>query len=109
MFVRALPEGTQSNLATIARTPLATRFYLAGGTAVGLHLGHRLSYDLGFFSLQPFPPDLPRRALAPLGELSVSSRAWSTLRTPRVTSHRRCWKPAIGPQSRASSRMKCGG
>jgi hypothetical protein len=78
MFVRALPEGTQSNLATIARTPLATRFYLAGGTAVALHLGHRLSYDLDFFSLQPFPPDLPRRALAPLGELSVTQESEGT-------------------------------
>jgi predicted nucleotidyltransferase component of viral defense system len=28
-------------------------FYLAGGTAVAVHLGHRVSRDLDFFSLRP--------------------------------------------------------
>jgi hypothetical protein len=28
-------------------------FYLAGGTAVAIHLGHRLSLDLDFFSVRP--------------------------------------------------------
>jgi hypothetical protein len=28
-------------------------FYLAGGTAVAVHLGHRLSLDLDFFSVRP--------------------------------------------------------
>jgi hypothetical protein len=28
-------------------------FYLAGGTAIALHLGHRISRDLDFFSLSP--------------------------------------------------------
>ena len=28
-------------------------FYLAGGTAVAVHLGHRLSVDLDFFSVRP--------------------------------------------------------
>jgi hypothetical protein len=28
-------------------------FYLAGGTAIALHLGHRQSVDLDFFSLAP--------------------------------------------------------
>jgi hypothetical protein len=28
-------------------------FYLAGGSAIALHLGHRVSLDLDFFSLQP--------------------------------------------------------
>lgn len=38
--------------------PVATRhrFYLAGGTAVALHLGHRRSVDLDWFT-QDFPPD----------------------------------------------------
>ena len=32
------------------------RFFLAGGTAIALYFGHRLSIDLDFFSLQEFIP-----------------------------------------------------
>jgi predicted nucleotidyltransferase component of viral defense system len=34
----------------IGQQPFANRFYLAGGTALALRLGHRLSVDLDFFS-----------------------------------------------------------
>lgn len=33
-----------------ARLPFITNFYLAGGTGLALHLGHRFSIDLDFFS-----------------------------------------------------------
>lgn len=72
MFERVLSAAIQKNLARIAGTSLAERFYLGGGTAVALHLGHRRSYDLDFFAQEwDFPLDLPRRELAPLGELDV--------------------------------------
>lgn len=73
MFVNVLSPTARQNLATIANTALARRFYLAGGTAVALHLGHRLSYDLDFFTPeQSFPADLPRRELGHRGELAVT-------------------------------------
>lgn len=34
----------------VARLPFITSFYLAGGTGLALHLGHRFSIDLDFFS-----------------------------------------------------------
>ena len=34
----------------IGQQPVAQRFYLAGGTALALQLGHRVSVDLDFFS-----------------------------------------------------------
>jgi hypothetical protein len=37
-------------LRVIGRQPFAARFYLAGGTALALRLGHRRSVDLDFFS-----------------------------------------------------------
>jgi len=37
-------------LAWIGRQAFATRFYLAGGTALALRMGHRRSVDLDFFS-----------------------------------------------------------
>jgi hypothetical protein len=36
-----------------ARLPFIGQFYLAGGTGLALHLGHRLSIDLDFFSPAP--------------------------------------------------------
>jgi hypothetical protein len=72
MFVRVLSPTARDNLALVAGTPLAGRFYLAGGTAVALHLDHRRSYDLDFFTPEhDFAVDLPRRELAHLGELVI--------------------------------------
>lgn len=39
-------------LGYIGAQPFSRRFYLAGGTALALRLGHRRSIDLDFFSLQ---------------------------------------------------------
>jgi hypothetical protein len=71
MYVEAISEEVQAGLELVSRTPLAVEFYLAGGTAVALHLGHRHSYDLDFFSSKPFEKDEPRRFLAHLGQLAV--------------------------------------
>lgn len=78
MYVETLSAAVQNNLDTIARTPLAARFYLAGGTGAALHLGHRLSYDLDFFSEKEFDPTLPRRTLAPLGDLYIDQESEGT-------------------------------
>ncbi len=60
-------------LVGFGQNPLASEFYLAGGTALALQLGHRVSVDLDFFpatqdisstaeplraALQPFAPVL---------------------------------------------------
>jgi len=54
----------------IGRQPFAARFYLAGGTALALRLGHRRSADLDFFSVTDEVHQKARReildALAPL-------------------------------------------
>jgi predicted nucleotidyltransferase component of viral defense system len=43
------PEAQQA-LIVLAQQPFMQRFYLAGGTALALQIGHRVSYDLDFFS-----------------------------------------------------------
>ncbi|MBW6485792.1 MAG: nucleotidyl transferase AbiEii/AbiGii toxin family protein [Syntrophobacterales bacterium] len=52
MFFRCIT----ADMATILKNPvireLPPQTYLAGGTAVALHLGHRLSVDFDFFTLQ---------------------------------------------------------
>jgi hypothetical protein len=45
----ATPE-VQRVLELLAPHAFMQRFYLAGGTALALQLGHRISYDLDFFS-----------------------------------------------------------
>jgi len=54
VFEQTLPEPTRSYLALLAEKGLSKPFYLAGGTAVALYLGHRISVDLDFFSSQHF-------------------------------------------------------
>lgn len=50
MFFRCIT----ADMAAILKSPflkeLPPQTYLAGGTAVALHLGHRLSVDLDFFT-----------------------------------------------------------
>jgi len=54
MFEQVLPGATRSHLALLAEKGLSQPFYLAGGTAVALHLGHRISVDLDFYSPEHF-------------------------------------------------------
>lgn len=46
----SVPLSLQKIFHYIGRQSFSTRFYLAGGTALALQLGHRLSVDLDFFS-----------------------------------------------------------
>jgi len=46
----AVPPLLRDLLAEIGQMPFASRFYLAGGSALALRLGHRISVDLDFFS-----------------------------------------------------------
>ncbi|MBX3056085.1 MAG: nucleotidyl transferase AbiEii/AbiGii toxin family protein [Anaerolineae bacterium] len=47
-----VPPMLQEILRTVGQYPFAHRFYLAGGTALALQLGHRYSVDLDFFSAE---------------------------------------------------------
>ncbi len=46
----AATPGTRDLLALLGRLPLLRPFYLAGGTALALRLGHRISQDLDLFA-----------------------------------------------------------
>ncbi len=50
MYESVLHEDTKENLNILSRQSFMKIFYLAGGTACALHLGHRISNDLDFFS-----------------------------------------------------------
>jgi len=46
----AATPGARDLLALLGRLPLLCPFYLAGGTALALRLGHRISLDLDLFA-----------------------------------------------------------
>ena len=61
MHGEVLAGGTASVADVLSHWPAMQSFYLPGGTALALHLGHRRSRDLGFFTRQPLStlPMLP--------------------------------------------------
>lgn len=52
MFVNTLSTDARQLLRQLGQGPLLRSFYLAGGSAAALHLGHRISIDLDFFTLR---------------------------------------------------------
>jgi len=58
-------------LAVLAKLKFVRRYFLAGGTACALHLGHRLSFDLDWFSDKPVEPRVIVANLKDLGQLEV--------------------------------------
>jgi hypothetical protein len=56
VFPEILTRPQQDVLELLSRIPEMRTFYLAGGTALALHLGHRRSRDFDFFRAQDFLP-----------------------------------------------------
>lgn len=60
--------------------PLVTkRFYLGGGTALAIQLGHRKSIDLDFFSQDSFDLKKLERELSKRGKLEITGKEEDTL------------------------------
>jgi len=57
VFDDALPAAQQQLCVKLSAVFVVQGFYLAGGTAAALHLGHRESVDLDFFRNGAFEPD----------------------------------------------------
>lgn len=78
-YKEAVSQETLAVWQKIAASPLAESFYLAGGTALAVQLGHRQSIDLDFFSDKEWAGDEIKRRLAGLGKFEVVSEAPDTL------------------------------
>jgi len=52
--LKILPSKTKNLLEALSKKSFIKNFYLAGGTALSLQLGHRLSFDLDFFTPEEF-------------------------------------------------------
>lgn len=67
MHDEILAPGTRRALAGLSEWTAKRGFYLAGGTGCALHLGHRVSQDLDFFTPEPIEPLDVQKTLDALG------------------------------------------
>ncbi len=81
MNPKVLPPDAWSVVKALDRKNLLEGWILAGGTALALQLGHRVSADLGFFTSGEFDPQDLRVRLAAAGSLEVVDMASGTLHT----------------------------
>lgn len=79
MFEEALPPAQQQLCLTLSSVSAVSTFYLAGGTAAALHLGHRESIDLDFFRDAEFEADDVGRPLSTIGACRWDQYARNTL------------------------------
>src|SRR3989338_6101611 len=56
MFGNTLSGNAQKTLALLGKSGLVRNAYLAGGSALALHFGHRYSIDFDFFTREKFDP-----------------------------------------------------
>lgn len=75
MHPESIEQKTGVVLEKIAREDFVRPFYLAGGTALAIHFGHRISVDLDFFTPDPFSPASIREKLSHLGAFKVTSES----------------------------------
>jgi predicted nucleotidyltransferase component of viral defense system len=69
----------ESVLAEFQRLPAARLFYLAGGTALALQLGHRRSVDLDFFTDREFEVEILVQEVQKLAGFSLVSKSPGTI------------------------------
>jgi hypothetical protein len=86
MLEEVLPEGTADVASVLSRWAAMDQFYLVGGTALTLHLGHRRSRDLDFFTREPLT-ELP-----PLPGLDDCLVQFGHVETELAVTHQLQWK-----------------
>ena len=79
MFTKALLPDTIRALQLVSKVPVIKRAYLAGGTALALHLGHRVSVDLDFFTKEELDEKILVADLLQLTEFKKEAEAWRTV------------------------------
>ena len=79
MFTKTLLPDTVRAIKLISDIPTIKRAYLAGGTALALHLGHRISVDLDFFTQDKLDENVLAADLSRLPDFIEEGKAWKTV------------------------------
>jgi Nucleotidyl transferase AbiEii toxin, Type IV TA system len=84
-----ISAATDAALRSLRDAGQLTRFYLAGGTGLALHFGHRLSHDLDFFAEELFDEEILLQTIQRHEHLSEvrkgSHTVHATLRETKVS------------------------
>jgi hypothetical protein len=78
MFDKVITERTKSTLALLGKEEILKKCYLAGGTAMALQFGHRLSFDLDFFTNIEFDRKLVIQKIESF-DFKTGREAWGTI------------------------------
>ena len=79
MLTKALLPDTIRALKLVSKISVVKKSYLAGGTALALHLGHRISVDLDFFTSLVFNEITLSGELKELPGYKEDGTAWRTV------------------------------
>ncbi|MFH1777135.1 MAG: nucleotidyl transferase AbiEii/AbiGii toxin family protein [Candidatus Omnitrophota bacterium] len=79
MFEEILSGNTKTILAVLEKSEIIQQAYLAGGTALALQLGHRISYDLDFFTSKEFDENKLLPEIKKISDFQLENIAWRTI------------------------------
>ncbi len=79
MFTKTLLPDTLRAIKLVSSISSIKHAYLAGGTALALQLGHRMSVDLDFFTPEEIDENVVASGLSQLPEFTESQREWRTV------------------------------
>jgi len=76
MFTKALLPDTFRALQLVSKISAFQKAYLAGGTALALLIGHRISVDLDFFTEKEFDENRTANSLSNIKEFKELRKDW---------------------------------
>jgi predicted nucleotidyltransferase component of viral defense system len=79
VFEQVLPGNTKAILAVLGKSKIIQRAHLAGGTALALQLGHRISYDLDFFTAKEFDENKLLPEIKKISDFQLENISWRTI------------------------------
>ena len=79
MFTETISKQTAENLALLGKSKILGNAYLAGGTALALQIGHRISYDLDFFTDKEFKAQIFLKEMSQFKLYQHERVAWGTI------------------------------
>ncbi len=79
MFEEAISRQTAKNLEILGNSKILNNAYLAGGTALALQMGHRVSYDLDFFTDKKFKAQIFLKKISQIQSYRHERIDWGTI------------------------------